>query len=77
MPNDVKEKVIAKLESIPKEYQVWHNYLPGVINFIKTGTYVSAHWDKFKETIAIHDKYRGQSFANTFPEFAEIAGIKK
>jgi len=75
MPDDVKEKVIEKLEAIPKDYQVWQNYLPGVINFIKTGTHNPVHWDKFKETIKTHDKYRGQDFSKTFPEFAEIIGL--
>jgi MoaA/NifB/PqqE/SkfB family radical SAM enzyme len=75
MPDDVKEKVIAKLEAIPQEYQIWQNFLPGVINFIKTGVHAPLHWNSFKKTIAVHDEYRGQSFAKTFPEFAKIVGI--
>lgn len=75
MPDDVKEKVIEKLEAVPKEYQVWQNYLPGVINFIKTGTHNPLHWNNFKETIKVHDKYREQDFSKTFPEFAAIVGM--
>jgi sulfatase maturation enzyme AslB (radical SAM superfamily) len=75
MPDDVKEKVIAKLEAIPQDYQVWQNFLPGVINFIKTGIHAPLHWNNFKKTITVHDEYRGQSFGKTFPEFAKIVGI--
>lgn len=75
MPDDVKEKLIAKLEAINKDYIVWQNFLPGVINFIKVGKYDAYHWNKFKEKIKIHDEYRGQDFAKTFPEWAEIIGF--
>jgi len=75
MPDDVKEKLIAKLEAIDKDYIVWQNFLPGVINFIKVGKYDPYHWNKFKEKIKIHDDYRGQNFTKTFPEWAEIIGF--
>jgi organic radical activating enzyme len=76
MPDNVKEKLIPKLEAIDKSYEVWQNFLPGVINFIKVGKYDPAHWNKFKEKIKIHDEYRNQDFSMTFPKWAKIIGIK-
>jgi hypothetical protein len=75
IPNDAKEKLIAKLESTNQQYQVWHNYLPGVINFIKNGKHDPVIWQEFKKRIVAHDTYRGQDFGKTFPEWAKIIGI--
>jgi len=75
IPDDAKEKLIAKLESTNQQYQVWHNYLPGVINFIKNGKHDPVIWQEFKKRIVAHDTYRGQDFGKTFPEWAKIIGI--
>jgi sulfatase maturation enzyme AslB (radical SAM superfamily) len=75
MPDDVKEKLVAKLESINPDYLVWQNFLPGVISFIKAGKYDEYRWKQFKEKIKLHDAYRKQDFATTFPEWAEIIGF--
>jgi hypothetical protein len=75
-PPDIREKVIARLEQIPKEYEnIWWHYLPGIINFIKGGEYKEDVWNKLKATTKKHDNYRKQDFAETFPEFAKIIGI--
>jgi sulfatase maturation enzyme AslB (radical SAM superfamily) len=75
MPDDVKEKLIPKLEAINKDYLVWQNFLPGIINFIKVGKHDQYQWKRFKEKIKIHDQYRDQDFAKTFPEWANIIGF--
>jgi hypothetical protein len=76
MPDDVKEKVVARLESIPKYHEnMWYHHIPGVINFIKNGTYNEALWNEFKNKIKIHDEYRSQDFSQTFPEYAKIIGL--
>jgi MoaA/NifB/PqqE/SkfB family radical SAM enzyme len=75
IPEDVKEKLIPKLEAIDKDYEVWQNFLPGVINFIKVGKHNPQHWAQFKKTIKTHDAYRKEDFVKTFPEWAEIIGF--
>jgi MoaA/NifB/PqqE/SkfB family radical SAM enzyme len=74
MPDDVKEKVLEKLETISKTYsQAWH-HLPGIIGFIKNGTFNKAVWDEFKQYVKRHDDYRKQNFYKTFQEYASIVG---
>lgn len=76
LPPEVRDIIITRLEQTPKNYeQVWWHYLPGIINFIKNGTYDETVWEAFKTAIKTHDDYRGQSFANTFPDYAKIIGL--
>ena len=76
MPNPVKEKVIERLESIPKHHEgMWWHHLPGVINFIKNGTFNYDLWKLFVEKIKTHDEYRNQDFSKTFPEYAKVIGL--
>lgn len=76
MPEDVKGMVIEKLETLSKDYSdIWHHYLPGIINFIKNGDYEEKVWNEFKFKIKTHDIYRKQDFTSTFPEMAKIVGI--
>jgi MoaA/NifB/PqqE/SkfB family radical SAM enzyme len=76
-PLDIREKVIERLEQIPKEYEnIWWHYLPGIINFIKSGEYEENVWNKFIATTIIHDNYRNQDFKKTFPAFAKIIGAQ-
>jgi len=71
LPDDVKVKVIEKLNSIPKHHEnMWHHHLPGVINFIKNGKPDDTIWNEFKKKIEIHDGYREQNFAEVYPEYA-------
>jgi MoaA/NifB/PqqE/SkfB family radical SAM enzyme len=77
VPEPYKTKIINKLESIPKIYfEMWQQHLPGVINFIKNGKPDSEQWRIFKEKVLIHDNYRKQNFAETFPEYAKVLGLK-
>jgi MoaA/NifB/PqqE/SkfB family radical SAM enzyme len=76
MPNDIKSKVIERLESIPKYHEnMWYHHIPGVINFIKNGNYNEKLWNEFLNKIKIHDKYRNQDFSKTFPEYSRILGF--
>jgi len=73
---DYKQKVLERLDTIPKEYdQIWESYLPGIINFMNNGTYNLLTWERFKEVVKKHDVYRNQNFADVFPEAAKIIGI--
>lgn len=73
---EAKEKVLERLESIPKEYeQIWLYYLPGIINFIKNGNFETNVWNDFIEKTKIHDNYRNQNFSETFPEYAKVIGF--
>ena len=72
LPTDVKQSVIAKLETIPKEYtNVWYQ-LPGIIGFIQNGNYEESVWKTFSSTVLKHDGYRNQDFTKTFKEYNDI-----
>ena len=76
MPDDVKLHVVNRLESIPKYHEnMWYHHIPGVINFIKNGTYNEQLWNEFKEKVKLHDQYREQDFSKTFPDYARIIGL--
>jgi sulfatase maturation enzyme AslB (radical SAM superfamily) len=76
MPDDVKAKVIERLESTPRHHEnMWQHHIPGVINFIKNGVYNEALWTEFKNKIKTHDEYRNQDFSKTFPEYAKVIGL--
>jgi len=76
MPDDVKEQVIAKLESIPRHHtDMWYHHLPGVINFIRNGKHNSKLWEEFKQKIQVHDIYRDEQYSKVFPDFAKIIGL--
>lgn len=76
MPDDIKIKVIERLKSIPQYYEnMWYNHIPGVINFIKNGSYDHDLWEEFKQKIKLHDIYRKQDFSIVFPEYAKLIGI--
>lgn len=74
LPMYVRDKVIERLENVPKEYEsVWYQ-LPGIINFMKNGTYDEKIWGDFNRLIKKHDDYRKQDFASTFPEYNKVIG---
>ena len=74
LPDYVKDKVIERLEKIPTEYEnVWYQ-LPGIINFMKNGTYDEKIWEDFSRLIKKHDDYRKQDFSITFPEYSKVIG---
>jgi hypothetical protein len=78
MPDDIKQQVIEKLNTIPKpmrseEDSIWRQ-LPGIIGFIKHGTPDLALWNTFLEELKIHDIYRKEDYSQVFPEFAKIIG---
>jgi len=78
MPDDIKQQVLAKLNTIPKPTHsendsIWRQ-LPGIIGFIKHGTPDLALWNTFLEELKIHDIYRKEDYSQVFPEFAKIIG---
>lgn len=77
LPDYAKNKLITKLETIPKKHEDTWIHLPGLINFIQNGKFSQSIWDQFLFRVKAHDEYRGESFAETFPEWAEILGVKK
>lgn len=72
LPNGIKEGVIEKLESIPKDSFVWTNYLPGVIQYIKNGTPNIGLWKQAMREIKWQDTYREQSFKDVYPEYHQL-----
>lgn len=74
LPNEYKNEVIAKLESVPAEYNLQYS-IPGIIEFIRNGTSKPVNWEKLFTSTKIHDKYREQKYSEIFPEFAKLIGF--
>lgn len=63
---DVKKHIVAKLENSGiSQLQAYADYM-------KANVCGPTAWDKFKFWTQAMDEYRGESFANTFPELNEI-----
>lgn len=76
MPEPIKDKIISRLESIPKHHEgMWYHHIPGVINYIKNGKHDINLWNQFLQKVKVHDDYRNQSFSKIFPEYSEIIGF--
>jgi hypothetical protein len=74
MPEDIKQIVVDRLNTIPKSYtHIWRQ-LPGIIGFIENGNPDPVLWNKFLTEIKVHDDYRKQDYTEVFPEFAKIIG---
>lgn len=67
LPDEIKLEVENKLKNIEDRY-----WVDSIINFMNSQTYREDNWNKFLEVTKMQDEYRGQSFANTFPEFNKI-----
>lgn len=76
MPDDIKTKVLDKLNAVPKDYRAWKQ-LPGIIGFIENGTYNPDHWAGFLSNVRTQDRYRNQNYADFYPEFAKLIGYVK
>jgi hypothetical protein len=76
MPDDIKTKVLDKLNAVPKDYRAWKQ-LPGIIGFIENGAYNPEHWTDFLSNVRTQDQYRNQNYADFYPEFAELIGYVK
>ena len=72
LPNGIKEGVIDRLESIPKDAYCWQNYLPGVIQYIKNGTPNVGLWKQAMREIKWADSYRNQSFREVYPDYYKL-----
>ena len=71
-PDSIKEEICKKLETIDKSYEsIWHQ-LPGIIQFVKDGTFEQWRWDNFTKEIAVHDAYRKEDYYTTFKEFGDL-----
>ena len=71
IPISIKDKVIEKLNTVPKSDTKSWDYLPSIINMIKDSTPNENEWQKLIETTRLHDAYRGQTFKSTFSEYAK------
>jgi hypothetical protein len=72
LPNNVKEKVIAKLETSTYA-QTDPNYR-GIIDFIKLPQETD-NWAEFNQNINLQNEFRKESYQDIFPEYAKILGI--
>lgn len=67
LPSDIKHIITQKYSHIEE--------LKGVTEFLNLEG-VSSLFDQFKQEIKTLDLYRGQSFTQTFKEYAELLGIE-
>jgi len=74
MPDEVKAKVLEKLDTISKSYTDAWFHLEGIIGFIKNGNFNKHEWDLFVSVVKKHDDYRKQDFYKIFQEYAIIVG---
>jgi hypothetical protein len=63
---DVKHHVVAKLE------QSGISELMSYAEYMKANTCSSKGWEQFKFWTQAMDEYRGESFADTFPELNQL-----
>lgn len=75
LPADVKEAVLAKINTVPKHYDVWNSFLPGIIKFIENGQYNKTIWDTLFLLTYKSDEYRNEKFSEVFPEYNKIVGM--
>lgn len=75
LPDYAKGPLIEKLNTIPKEYTNTWVHLEGIIGFINSGTFDQATWDKFLREVRVQDEYRGEKFAEVFPEWVKILRV--
>lgn len=71
MPDNIKQAVKEKLESVPKEYVTAWQHIPGVIAFMNIRKYNKEIFKNFIATTEQSDRYRSQNFYKTFKEYAK------
>jgi organic radical activating enzyme len=77
MPEEYKTAAIQNIkDNIPESNVKAWSYLPGIINFIKQGTYEEDVWNEFLKRIKVHDEYRKQDFEKTWPNLTKVLNSK-
>lgn len=69
LPDDIKNAVTKKLNSIPKNMDEAWNYIPGIINFMNQVTGKTEDLNKFINSIKASDQYRNQNFRKVFNDY--------
>ena len=73
LPIEVKEKIIDRLLSkYSKQQGLWEKERDMVINHLRNTTFSQYDWDEFCKEIDVRDRYRKESFKDTFPEYYEL-----
>ena len=70
LPDSVKNIVKDRLESIPKEYTIAWQHIPGIVSFMNLKNYNQEKLKEFFETTTKSDVHRSQDFYITFKEYA-------
>jgi MoaA/NifB/PqqE/SkfB family radical SAM enzyme len=70
LPDSVKNIVKDRLESIPKEYTIAWQHIPGIVSFMNLKNYNQEKLKEFFETTTKSDVHRSQDFYTTFKEYA-------
>lgn len=72
IPQPIKDKIVERLNNIPRKYDhAWYQ-LPGIIGFLQNGKHDPDQWKTFKELVVKHDVYRKQDFYKTFYEYGKL-----
>lgn len=71
LPTEIKEKITKRLESVPRDRREAWNHIPGVVNFMNSGSYDNYEFKKFIELTKKSDTYRNQNFLETFKDYGK------
>lgn len=74
IPEYAKDKIIEKYNSYDDEWVYRHTR--EIKGLLLSQISNADEWQKFIQKVKETDKYRGESFIDTFPEFAEIVGFE-
>ena len=77
LPSKVKDVVRKKLENLDDritDFIMDRSSISGLISFMMDEPNDPGLINEFIRTTEIHDKYRGQSFSRTFPEYSAMIG---
>jgi len=78
LPPEIREQVIKKLEKTRSKYNTadWEREKQSIINLLKNAEYNEHDWKYFKMEVERRDNIRNETYAEVFPEFADIIRTK-
>lgn len=73
-PNHISPKVLPKAvkQFISNKYKYHPEYIQRILNFMNGEDYKSRYWRRFIQITKFSDKYRKESFPETFPQLYQL-----
>lgn len=71
LPNKLKNKIIEYLNSFRSQFndQIWQKEKDMICNYLRNTEYEEKEWKNFIDEIRLRDRYRKESYEDTFPEY--------